>query len=68
MILDILGYQDEDDTSFITQQSVLDYHTSLMNKSAKVNFKDHFPLTSDTLLGILKGLLEYNPSYRLTAF
>jgi serine/threonine protein kinase len=39
-----------------------------MNKSAKVNFKDHFPLTSDTLLGILKGLLEYNPAYRLTAF
>lgn len=39
-----------------------------MNKPTKVNFKEHFPLTSDGLLGILKGLLEYNPAFRLTAF
>jgi hypothetical protein len=32
-----------------------------------VNFKDFFPLTSDGLLDILKGLLEYNPVFRLTA-
>jgi len=39
-----------------------------MNKKTKINFKEIFPLTSDPLLGMLKGLLEYNPAYRMTAF
>lgn len=26
-----------------------------------------FPLTSDPLLNLLKGLLEYNPAFRITA-
>jgi serine/threonine protein kinase len=67
VILDVLGYQDEDDTAFITQDSVLDYHKSLSTLPIKCKFKDMFPLTSDPLLNILKGLLEYNPAFRITA-
>ena len=50
LILDIRGHKDEDDISFITQDSVLDYHKSLNTKTSKVNFKDLFPLTSDYFL------------------
>jgi serine/threonine protein kinase len=53
--------------SFVTDDSAIDYHNSICTKKQKVNFKTHFPHTNDGLLDVLKGMLEYNPSFRLTA-
>ena len=66
-ILDQLGYQDESDLSFITDDSALDYHKSLCTKTAKGSFKKLFSKTSDGLVDILTGMLEYNPCFRMTA-
>lgn len=66
-ILDKLGVQDENDLSFITEDSVRTYQKDLSSNKPKINFKDMFPSTSDSVLKILQGLLEYNPGFRLTA-
>lgn len=66
-ILDQLGFQDEYDLSFLTDDSAIDYHKSLCTKNARGSFKHTFPKTSDGLLDLLTGMLEYNPCFRITA-
>ena len=66
-ILDFLGKQSQEDLSFITTDGALCYPDSLCKKEDKVDMKDHFPFSCDELLNLLRGLLEFNPSFRLTA-
>ena len=66
-ILDVLGYQDEQDLSFVTDDSALDYHRSLCSSNVKGNLQKHFKHTSPGLIDLLTGILEYNPSFRATA-
>ena len=65
-ILDIIGKQDEDDLSFITKSSVLDYHNSLVSDHSNL-LRKKFPDTNVNLINLLTGLLQYNPKLRLTA-
>ena len=67
LILEKLGKQDEQDVSFITEDSVRTYQNDLSSNKPKINFKDLFPNTSDQLLSMLHGLLEYNPGFRLSS-
>lgn len=66
-ILKILGEQDENDTSFITEANVQEYYQSLIIKKPKKDLSVLFPETPDALLKILEGLLQFNPTFRLTA-
>lgn len=66
-ILDQLGFLDDLDLSYVTDDSAIDYHKSLCSKSVRGSFKSIFPKTSDGLLDILTGMLEYNPCFRMTA-
>lgn len=62
-----MGYQNEMDLSFITDDSVIDYHKSLCTKTEKGSFKEVFPNISNGLIDLLTGMLEYNPYFRMTA-
>ena len=66
-ILDVLGNQNADDLSFITDNSALEYHTSLGYSKSTSKLRSIFSHTSDGLFDLLEGLLTYNPSLRLTA-
>ena len=51
----------------MTDDSAIDYHNSISTHKYKGDFKSQFPHTSDGLVDLLKGMLEYNPCFRLTA-
>ena len=76
LILEKLGHQDEQDTSFITDKSVLEYHASLETGVSKANARDGrvkglrelYPdIGNDGFLELLEGMLRFNPSFRMTA-
>lgn len=43
------------------------YHDSLDSAVRKTDMTKHFPATSKDLVDLLRGMLEYNPHFRLTA-
>lgn len=55
------------DLSFVTDDSAIDYHKSLVNTKERGSFKTVFPQTSEGLIDLLTGMLEYNPCFRMTA-
>ena len=65
-ILGVLGYQDADDLSFVTDQAALDYHNSMDNVDATKQFRSKFCHTSSSLIDLLERMLTYNPSLRPT--
>lgn len=67
MILEILGDQDSMDTSFVSDQSALDYINTLRPNTCKIEFKKEFPFTTPEILDILQSMLEFNPNFRGTA-
>ena len=67
LILNMLGRQNEDDSSFITEPDVLDFHERLNSKDKKSDFKSIFPYSSDLMVDLLEGMLQYNPQFRRTA-
>ena len=50
LILEKLGKQDEQDISFITEESVRTYQNDLSSNKPKVKFSELYPETSDALL------------------
>lgn len=67
VILEILGDQNSDDTSFVTDNSALDYIKTLNPKCCKVEFQKEFPFTTPQILEILQSMLEFNPNFRSNA-
>lgn len=67
VILEILGDQDAQDTSFVSDPSALDYIHTLRPNSCKIEFKKEFPFTTPEILDILENMLEFNPSFRKSA-
>ena len=67
VILEILGDQDSQDTSFVSDPSALDYIHTLRPNSCKIEFKKEFPFTTPEILEILENMLEFNPSFRNSA-
>ena len=55
------------DLSFVTDDSAIDYHKSLVTATEKGSFKQVFPEISEGLIDLLTGMLEYNPCFRMTA-
>jgi len=53
VILEILGDQDLNDTSFVSDPSALDYIRTLKSNSCKIEFKKEFPFTTPQILEIL---------------
>jgi len=41
-ILDVIGFQDENDLSFVTDDSALDYHKSLTTSKVKGDLQTNF--------------------------
>lgn len=67
MILEILGDQNSEDTSFVSDQSALDYIHTLRPDTCKIEFKKEFPFTTPEILDILQSMLEFNPKFRGSA-
>ena len=56
-ILDILGDQTEDDTSFVTDASAQKYVSDLSSNSSKIQYEKEFPFTAPAVLEILDSML-----------
>jgi serine/threonine protein kinase len=67
VILEILGDQDSQDTSFVSDPSALEYIKTLRPNTCKIEFKKEFPFTTPEILDILENMLEFNPSFRNSA-
>lgn len=69
-ILSVLGHQDANDLSFITDESVISYHASLsssfVNHGPTSKLRSMFRHTSSGLMDLLEDMLTYNPSLRRT--
>ena len=67
-ILKILGNPSEDDMSFISDDNALDYYEVIKNPNHITNRLDKiFKDANPEIRSLLKGLLEFNPHFRLTA-
>ena len=66
-----LGFPDELDQSFISDAPAHEYLASLNDPSKTAdnsfNLDSHFSNFDPELLKILKGMLEFNPYFRITA-
>ena len=65
-----VGMPSEQDRSFITNQDAMEYIETFIDQSDNAkshNLESIFPNVSSDLLDLLKGLLEFNPHFRLTA-
>ena len=66
-IMKLLGDQNSNDLSFITNKKALAYIQNLQQGKMKINFEEMFPDTTQELLGLLSELLQFNPGFRPTA-
>ena len=67
-ILGVLGKPNEHDTSFLTDKDSLMFLKMIEQPDHQKNkLKELFPDTNPQLLKLLKGLLEFNPVFRLSA-
>jgi len=64
LILEILGDQNQQDTSFISDASAHNYVNTLKSDASKIQFKKEFPFTTPAVLDILEDMLQFNPHYR----
>ena len=67
VILQILGYQTDEDASFISGRSSQDYLTTLQSTETKINFTLEYPKTHERLCNTLDSMLQFNPYFRGTA-
>ena len=65
-ILGVLGRQDEESLSFLTDNAAISYHDSLVSKDKPNVLRKLFPNTSKGLLDLLEGMLMFNPKLRWT--
>ena len=63
----MIGCQNDEDLSFLTDTNASDYVKTIQNPKEKCKFKQMFQNTDPALLDLLKGLLQFNPVMRLTA-
>jgi mitogen-activated protein kinase 1/3 len=66
-ILQFIGELTPSDLSFLKDKSKEQYVKSLLGNGTKVDFKEKFPATSDQAIDLLKRMLEFNPSKRISA-
>lgn len=67
VILKTIGYQGEDDLSFLTDANAADYVNKIQNPLDQSTLDRLFPDTDPELVALLKGFLQFNPVMRLTA-
>jgi len=64
--MNVLGTPTLDDLSFVTDQTALNYIKDFPQDQEPQNFKDKFPYASDTALDLMKGMVLFNPFFRLS--
>lgn len=64
VILEILGKQDQEDLSFITDPSAVEYIGKMQRNIPKIDFEKEFQFTDSKILKILEKMLEFNPFFR----
>lgn len=62
-----LGFQSEEDLSFLTDESMIDYAKQLNKGTKKFDLKNALPRNSEPLLSALGSLLFINPFFRSSA-
>ena len=67
-ILGVLGKLNDQDTSFLTDKDSLMFLKMIEQPEHQRNkLRELFPDTNPQLLKLLRGLLEFNPVFRLSA-
>lgn len=64
----MLGKASEEDLCFLADENAHDYVSKLQaNMTLKPKLLSYFPHADPEILKVLKGLLEFNPHFRMTA-
>lgn len=63
----VLGTPKSGDRSFITDQTAIDYMNVMCEKKHSNKLQSIFPKASHEVLSLVKGMLEFNPHYRISA-
>jgi mitogen-activated protein kinase 1/3 len=66
VIMSVLGTPSEDDLSFVTDPTALNYIKEFPVDQAAEDFKKKFPFASDEALDLMKGMVQFNPFFRLS--
>lgn len=67
-ILQALGYQDDNDTSFIMDRNTLKYMQRVNNGArTKKSLRELFPYSSIDKVELIEQMLQFNPYCRLSA-
>jgi hypothetical protein len=62
-----LGKQDQEDLSFITDPSAIEYIRKMDSSVPKIELDKEFQFTDSKILKILGKMLEFNPFFRKEA-
>ena len=64
--MNVLGTPSENDLSFITDPTALQYIKEFPTGQQMVDFKSKFPYASDEALDLMIGMVQFNPFFRYT--
>lgn len=64
VIIDVLGSPTEEDLSFVTDQTAINYLEIFPKDKVRIDFKKLFPYASDMALDFMLGMIQFNPFLR----
>lgn len=64
IIMDVLGAPNEEDISFITDVTALNYIKEFNPQSKGINLKERFPYASEDAIDLLRKMISFNPFFR----
>jgi serine/threonine protein kinase len=62
-----MGPKSEQDFSFLSDETAVEYASQLSNRSIPNSLKQKFEHSSEEMIEMLEGLLEFNHQFRLSA-
>jgi serine/threonine protein kinase len=64
--MDVLGAPTEDDLSFVTDQTAINYLKEFQPNSQGIEFKERFPFASREALDLVQKMVQFNPFFRIS--
>lgn len=64
VIMEVLGAPSEEDLSFITDQTAIQYLKEFPPHTVGIDFKQRFPYASDLCIDLIKRMVQFNPFLR----
>lgn len=62
--MEVLGVPNEEDLSFVTDTTALNYLKEFQPQSKGVNFYDRFPYANKDAVDLVRKMVQFNPFFR----